>query len=88
MQEFEKKIAEGADPKTLVKAEIVEQDGQKVFRFMKAIPVMKPCLNCHGEKVNPDLYKTIKKYYPQDQAIGFKLGQLRGAFTLSKPLGQ
>ncbi len=88
LQEFEKKIAEGADPKTLVKAEIVEQDGKKVFRFMKAIPVKKPCLNCHGEKVNPDLYKTIKKYYPEDQAIGFKLGQLRGAFTLSKPLDQ
>ncbi len=88
LQEFEKKIAAGADPKTLMKAEIVEQDGKKVFRFMKAIPVMKPCLNCHGEKVNPDLYKTIKKYYPQDQAVGFKLGQLRGAFTLSKPLGQ
>ncbi len=88
LEEFEKKIAEGADPKTLVKFGIVEQDGQKVFRFMKAIPVGKPCLNCHGEKVDPELYKKIKAYYPEDQAIGFKLGQLRGAFTLSRPLGK
>ena len=86
MEEFQKKIAEGADPKKLAKAEIVEQDGKKVFRFMKAIPVGKPCLNCHGEKVKDDVLAIIRKHYPQDQATGFKLGQLRGAFTLSKPL--
>ena len=86
LMEFEKKLAEGADPKKLAKFEVVEMDGKKVFRFMKAIPTGKPCLNCHGEKVNPDLYKKIKSLYPEDQAIGFRLGQLRGAFTLSKPL--
>jgi hypothetical protein len=42
LEEFEKKIAEGADPKKLVKAEIVDENGHKVFRLMKAIPVMKP----------------------------------------------
>ena len=86
LEEFEKKIAEGADPKKLAKAAIVEENGKKVFRFMKAIPVMKPCLNCHGEKVSPDVLAVIRKHYPQDQATGFKLGQLRGAFTLKKPL--
>ncbi len=86
LEMFEKKIAEGADPKKLAKFEIVEQDGKKVFRFMKAIPVGKPCLTCHGGKVDPALYEKIKSYYPEDKAIGFELGQLRGAFTLSKPL--
>ena len=86
LREFEKKIAEGADPKKLARAEVVEQDGKKVFRFMKAIPVGKPCLNCHGEKVREDVLAVIRKHYPQDQATGFKLGQLRGAFTLSRPL--
>ena len=86
LEEFEKKIAEGADPKKLVKAEIVEENGRKVFRLMKAIPTMKPCLNCHGEKVSEDVLAVIRKHYPQDQATGFRLGQLRGAFTLKKPL--
>ena len=86
LQEFEKKIAEGADPKKLAKAEVVEMNGKKVFRFMKAIPVGKPCLNCHGEKVKEDVLAIIRKHYPQDRATGFKLGQLRGAFTLSRPL--
>ena len=88
LEEFEKKIAAGADPKKLAKAAIVEVNGQKVFRFMKAIPTMKPCLNCHGEKVDPELYRLIRSYYPEDRAVGFRLGQLRGAFTLSRPLGQ
>ncbi len=86
LEEFEKKIAEGADPKTLAKAAVVEMDGKKVFRFMKAIPVGKPCLNCHGEKVKEEVLAVIRKHYPEDKATGFKLGQLRGAFTLSKPL--
>lgn len=86
LEEFEKKIAAGADPKKLAKAAIVEENGHKVFRFMKAIPVKKPCLTCHGENINPDVLAVIKKHYPQDQATGFKLGQLRGAFTLKKPL--
>ncbi len=86
LEEFEQKIAAGADPKKLAKAEIVEQDGRKVFRFMKAIPTGKPCLTCHGDKVDPALLQKIRSYYPDDQATGFTLGQLRGAFTLSKPL--
>ena len=86
LQEFEKQIAAGTDPKTLAKAAIVEENGHKVFRFMKAIPVMKPCLNCHGEKVKDEVLAVIRKHYPQDQATGFKLGQLRGAFTLKKVL--
>jgi hypothetical protein len=28
----------------------------------------------------------VKELYPEDQAIGFAAGQLRGAFTLSRPL--
>jgi len=83
---FEKKLAEGADPKTLTKAEIVTENGRKVFRFMKAIPVGKPCLTCHGENIKPEVRDAIEALYPNDKATGFKLGQLRGAFTLTKVL--
>jgi hypothetical protein len=36
--------------------------------------------------VKPEVLAVIRKHYPEDQATGFKLGQLRGAFTLKKPL--
>ena len=86
MEMFAKKIASGADPKTLARAEVVDMDGKKVFRFMKAIPVGKPCLNCHGGNVKKEVLEAIAKHYPEDKATGFKLGELRGAFTLKKPL--
>jgi hypothetical protein len=83
---FEKKMAEGADPKTLVRAEIIKTDSGRMFRFMKAIPTGKPCLTCHGENIKPEIRKTIDANYPDDRATGFKLGDLRGAFTLKKTL--
>jgi len=86
LEMFEKKIAEGADPKKLARAEIVKTDNGRVFRFMKAIPVGKPCLTCHGENIKPKVREAIKAGYPDDNATGFKLGQLRGAFTLKKKL--
>lgn len=83
---FEKKLAAGADPKTLIRAEIVEQDGRKVFRLMKAIIVQKPCLQCHGTDIKQEVRDAIEASYPKDDATGFKLGQLRGAFTVKKLL--
>ena len=86
MKMFEKKIAEGADPKKLIRAEIVKTDNGRMFRFMKAIPTGKPCLTCHGENIKPEVRNAIEASYPKDEATGFKLGQLRGAFTLKKKL--
>ena len=53
---------------------------------MKAIPTGELCLLCHGETIDPDIAAAIDKAYPEDQARGFSLGDIRGAFTLSKPL--
>ena len=57
-----------------------------IFRYMKAIPMNGMCANCHGTNVNPKLYKHIKEYYPDDQAIGLKPGDTRVAFTVSIPI--
>ena len=53
---------------------------------MKAIPTADLCLACHGESINPDIAAAIDEAYPEDQARGFKSGDIRGAFSLSKPL--
>lgn len=86
LQEFEKQRANGADPKKLAYKEIVNVDGKQVFRFMKAIPTGKVCLNCHGTEIKDDVRAQLKDLYPEDQATGFKIGDIRGAFTLSRPL--
>lgn len=86
LQEFEKRKAAGEDPAKLVKAEIVEENGGKVFRMMKAIPMAKPCASCHGEAVDEKIVAKLSELYPEDKARGFKPEDLRGAFTLKKVL--
>jgi Protein of unknown function (DUF3365) len=47
------------------------------------------CLKCHGEPgkdIAPENVATIQRLYPQDEATGFKLGELRGAWRIDLPL--
>ncbi len=84
LEDFLAKTAAGANPATLEHAEMVPQEGGlMVFRYMKAIPMAaEPCLTCHGNP-EPAVKAEILRLYPQDQATGFKPGQLRGAFTVT-----
>lgn len=86
LQNFEERKAGGEDAQAMAFAEVVELDGEKRYRFMKAIPTGEVCLLCHGEAINSDIAEAIDEAYPDDQARGFALGDIRGAFTLSKPL--
>ncbi len=56
------------------------------YRFMKAIPIDGVCMACHGETVAEDVQSILAEKYPLDAATGYKPGELRGAFTISKIL--
>ena len=87
MEKFAADIKGGADAMKLDHAEVVEQDGKKVFRYMKPIMTAgNPCLACHGSELKPEVSAKIKELYPQDQATGFAAGDMRGAFTVKKAL--
>jgi Skp family chaperone for outer membrane proteins len=86
MEQFEARKAAGEKVETMTYAEVVEEDGAKRYRFMKAIPTGKVCLACHGTAITPEVAAALDNAYPDDQATGFRLGDIRGAFTLSKPL--
>jgi hypothetical protein len=86
LERFEARLADGADPATLEHYEIVEADGKRAFRYMKAIPTQGVCLACHGEKIAPDVAAALDRLYPEDQARGFKPGELRGAFTITRAM--
>lgn len=53
---------------------------------MKAIPTAALCVKCHGESIEAEVEAKLKELYPNDQARGFKEGDLRGAFTLAAPV--
>jgi hypothetical protein len=86
LQEFERRKADGEEPMKLLKAEVVEEEGRQVFRMMKAIPTAEVCTKCHGADLAEPVTAKLDELYPDDRARGFKVGDLRGAFTLKKPL--
>jgi hypothetical protein len=51
------------------------------LRYMRAIDTGPVCLACHGAKLDPKVQARIASAYPQDQATGYSLGDLRGAFS-------
>ena len=53
------------------------------FRYMMAIEQGQVCMACHGANVAPSVKHAILELYPNDQATGFELGDLRGAFTIT-----
>lgn len=80
--DFDARKAKGEAVDTLAYSEIVDNE----FRFMKAIPTGAVCLTCHGTEVKPEVLTKIKELYPNDKAIGYKEGDIRGAFVVVKNL--
>ena len=57
-------------------------DGDVVVgRYLAPISVEAACLNCHGEsaQIPVAVQSVLSSRYPQDQATGYALGDLRGA---------
>ncbi len=57
--------------------------------FLAPIVLGNPlCLQCHGtpnQDIAPETLAAIQKLYPDDKAIGFKLGDLRGLWRVTFP---
>lgn len=82
LEEFNQRQQSGESAKAITKAEIVKNE----FRFMKAQGTEPLCLACHGSELSAKTKAALKTYYPKDKATGYSLGQVRGAFSLTKKL--
>lgn len=76
----------GEDLNLLEHSEVVTVGGEDVFYWAKPILLEQPCTICHGSAIAPELAATIADYYPDDQATGFAVGDLRGIFSVKKRL--
>jgi hypothetical protein len=86
LRSFEARKAAGEDPANIDHAAIVMRDGERVIHYMKAIPTVEICLNCHGgADVKPEVAAKLAEFYPDDKARGFRVGDIRGAFTIVQP---
>jgi hypothetical protein len=86
LEQFERRQAQGEPAAKLEHYELVDQDGEAVFRYMKAIPTGDVCLVCHGESISEAVQSRLAELYPDDQATGFRKGDIRGAFTIMQPI--
>lgn len=82
--QFEQRKAAGEDIKKMDHAEVVTQEGQTLYRYMKAIATADLCVKCHGSQLDNAVAAKLKEHYPYDQAVGYNVGDIRGAFTLTK----
>jgi hypothetical protein len=82
LEQFEQRKIKGEELSTVDFSELTETGGKKVFRYMKAIPTVEVCLTCHGSKISEPLAAKITSLYPEDNATGFSIGDIRGAFTV------
>ena len=87
LEEFDRRTAAGEAPASLEKTTVQIVDGKGVQRYMRALPTQNMCLACHGpaERLAPGVAERLKALYPDDRAVGYSPGQIRGAMTLKRP---
>ena len=85
---FSTRMKQGEKPDTMELAEVVTEPSGKYLRYAKAIAVQPMCLTCHGpaESIPEGVKARLQAEYPMDKATGYKVGELRGAVVVKRPL--
>jgi len=89
LAQFESRLAAGENATTIDYWKIADDNnGRRELRYAKAIITQPLCLNCHGvaSDIPASLAEKIRLEYPNDQAIGYSVGKLRGAVVVTRPL--
>lgn len=53
--------------------------------YVAPIVTQPMCLTCHGEDLAPGVAAKLDALYPEDRAVGFRPGDLRGVFWVEYP---
>jgi hypothetical protein len=78
----------GRDPTVMESAAIVEEEGRKLFRWMRPLVADEPCMACHGDEPDPRLLKLLAQEYPLDEATGYYETEILGAYSVTKVLDE
>ncbi len=69
----------------------VRQLANGEIAFYAPIMMQELCLKCHGklgETLKAEDYAVIQSLYPEDEAIGYSEGDLRGMWSITLPAGK
>ena len=86
LAQFDAALARGDKPADIEFSETVSTASGKEFHFAKPIVLQPMCVSCHGspEQISPEVKAKLSELYPNDKAVGYQPGQLRGAVVLSR----
>lgn len=73
------------NPEATAPLEYFARESDGTLRYMTAIRTDRVCLACHGASVPSSLKDQIDSQYPHDRAVGYALGDVRGAFSVTWP---
>jgi hypothetical protein len=79
LQWFAEHDAEGA-------ASLVQADGAD-YRYYAALRTAALCTQCHGpvESLDASVRAVLREQYPDDRAVGYREGELRGLIRITVP---
>ncbi|MEO2068808.1 MAG: DUF3365 domain-containing protein [Desulfurobacteriaceae bacterium] len=82
---LEEKQKEGDLPPFYISA--VKKGGKVFYIYYKPLITNQFCLNCHGslKSMDPKIVRVIKEKYPNDKAVNYKAGELRGVIKVVIP---
>ncbi len=59
-------------------------NGTRELRYFRPVTIAAGCLNCHGtvEQITPSIRAALAERYPNDEAVGYAEGDLRGVVAV------
>jgi hypothetical protein len=89
LTQFEARLSQGEKAADIEYWQVADNGhGKSELRYAKAIAIQPQCLSCHGsaQDIAAPLAEKLRIEYPNDQATGYSVGQLRGAVVVTRPL--
>lgn len=86
LEQFDRQQAQGNAPAEV--SELTADADGRWFRYLKPIPTQPMCLQCHGQPddMAAEVKTMLAREYPDDQATGYRAGDIRGAITIKRKL--
>jgi cytochrome c551/c552 len=89
LTQFEARLSQGEKAADVEYWQVADNGhGKSELRYAKAIAIQPQCLSCHGsaQDIAAPLTEKLRIEYPNDQATGYSVGQLRGAVVVTRPI--
>jgi hypothetical protein len=89
LKQFEARLANGDKPQDIEFVQLTKSGSYDLeLRYAKPIVMQAMCTACHGspEQITPAVKAKLQQLYPNDKAVDYKPGELRGAVVVTRIL--